>query len=250
MYEGEMIWIIGASSGIGLDLSKSLSKKGAKLILSARREDALSKLNDELGGQHAIYPLDVSSFDDIAKTTKAIFKKYKIVDRVIFMAGIYKPLMIKDIEADFAEQMMRVNFLGAVALVSSLLPYFEKQKKAQIVLCASVSGYLGLPKGQPYSASKAALINYAESLKVEVSKHIDVKLINPGFVRTRLTDMNKFQMPMIIESSKAADIIVNGLSKSRFEIHFPKGFTFLLKIVASLPYFLMLSITSKMAVDK
>ena len=104
-----------------------------------------------------------------------------------------------------------------------------------------------MPNGQPYSASKAALINFAESLKVEVPDYIDVKIISPGFVKTEMTEKNDFEMPMMISSKEAAKYIVKGISSKKFEIHFPKKFTFFLKFISVMPYFIKFAITKKFA---
>jgi short-subunit dehydrogenase len=130
---------------------------------------------------------------------------------------------------------------GAFNAVHAVLPILKSQAHGQFVLCGSVAGYCGLPNGQPYSATKAGVINLAESLRAEEG-HLDIKVINPGFVRTPLTDKNNFKMPMMIEPEEAAKIIVKGLQSKKFEIHFPKRFTFLMKILSVLPDFLYFKI--------
>ena len=131
--------------------------------------------------------------------------------------------------------MLEVNVLGAFNIVQRVLPYMQEQGEGQIALCGSVAGYAGLPGGQPYSATKAAIINLAESLKAE-NPALDIKLINPGFVKTPLTDKNDFQMPMMLSAEQAAVEVAQGLLSRRFEIHFPKKFTFLLKTLKWLPH--------------
>ena len=136
-----------------------------------------------------------------------------------------------------AMDMVDINFKGALNVVHAALPVLKKRVHGQLALCGSVAGYRGLPYSQPYGATKAALISLAESLKVE-NEELDIKVINPGFVRTPMTDKNDFKMPMIIEPEEAAKIIAKELQTSRFEIHFPKRFTFLVKLLALLPSFL------------
>lgn len=245
-FQGEHIWIIGASSGIGAALASELSNQGATLILSARRQEELETLNADLGGHHHVMPLDVANSNDIQEITKRIIDTIGRIDRVIFMAALYKPTSIDEMDIDFAKSLMDVNVVGAIATTYAVLPVFERQNSGQIVLCGSVAGYTGLPGGQPYSASKAAIINFAESLHAEVDEYINVKVINPGFVRTRITDKNTFPMPMRIEPEDAAKAIAKGLNKRAFEIHFPRAFTLIVKLLGLLPYGFKLWVTSKM----
>lgn len=246
-FSDETIWIIGASSGIGEALAKQLAAENATIILSARSTDKLEQIQKEIGEHHLIFPLDTSDEKAVYTTYEAIMEKVPTLDRVLFMAGIYEPTNIEGIDTAFAQQIMNVNFMGAIYTTQAVLPVFKKQGAGQIVLCASVAGYSGLPNGQPYSASKAALINFAESLHAEVPKNIDVKVINPGFVETPLTDKNDFEMPMCITPDQAATAIIKGLQSKNFEIHFPKKFTYLVKLLTSLPYFLKLKISKKLA---
>jgi short-subunit dehydrogenase len=245
-FKNENIWIIGASSGIGAALARELSTKGATLILSARSKDALEALQKELGSQHYIYPLDVANYVDVEAAINEITKTVEKIDRVIFMAAIYKPADIENMDVAFAKQLLEVNVLGAFHITKAVLPILKKQTEGQLALCASVAGYVGLPGGQPYSASKAALMNFAESLYAEAPDNVDIKVINPGFVRTPMTDKNTFAMPMRLEPEAAARYIADGLKSKSFEIHFPKRFTIFLKLLSILPYCIKLFLTSKM----
>ena len=245
-FKGENIWIIGCSSGIGEALARELSTQGATLILSARRAEELTNLNNELGGKHHVMPLDVSDNDAMVSTVEKISSTVKTLDRVIFLAALYRPNDVRKMDVDFAKKLIDVNIMGVIYTTYATLPLFDKQKKGQLVLCGSVAGYTGLPGGQPYSASKAAIINLAESLYAEAEDYVDIKLISPGFVRTRITDKNQFHMPMRIEPPQAAQAIAKGLKASAFEIHFPKRFTMMTKLLKLFPYSLTLFITSKM----
>jgi len=131
-------------------------------------------------------------------------------------------------------------------IIGAILPFFESQGHGQICLCASVAGYIGLPNSQPYASTKAALINLAESLHVEYEpKNIDIKVINPGFVQTPMTDRNQFEMPMMITAQEAATAIAKGITSQGFEVHFPKKFTLIMKLLRLLPYWLSFKITKK-----
>ena len=244
-FKNETIWIIGASSGIGRELSMQIAKSGAYLILSARRECELKKLQKELHGNHKIYPMDVSDKEQVKNTCDEISKLENGINRVIYMPAIYKPNFIIDMDLDFMSKMVDVNIKGAFYVTQGVLNIFKNQGYGQIALCASIAGYNGLPYGQPYSATKAAIINFTESLHAEAPKYIDVKLISPGFVSTPMTAVNKFHMPMIMTPQKAANEIINGLKNDAFEIHFPKKFTRLLKFLSLIPYWLKLKIIRK-----
>ena len=246
-FNNETVWVIGASSGIGRELATQLADSGAKLILSARREDALKVLQKELGSGHKIYPMDVSDPNQVKQTCSKISKLKSSVDRVIFLPAIYKPDSIADMDLEFMSKIVDVNIKGALYLTHGILPIFEKQKSGQIALCGSVAGYTGLPNGQPYSATKAAIINFAESLYTEVPDYIDVKLISPGFVSTPMTAKNEFDMPMIITPKEAANAVIKGLNKKAFEIHFPKKFTLLIKLLSIFPYWLKFPVTRRMS---
>lgn len=237
-FSNDIIWIIGASSGIGEALAQELSNQGATLILSARNEKKLNDLKEKIGEKHQVIPLDVSDITQVEEAAQTALSSVKRLDRVIFMAGIYDPNAIADINIEYAKKIIDVNFMGALYVTKTIMPIFEKQGSGQIALCASVAGKLGLPNGQPYSASKAALINFTESLHAEAPKTIDVKLINPGFVKTPMTSKNDFKMPMVITPEKAAYAIAKGLKSKAFEIHFPKKFTYIVKTIAALPYIL------------
>lgn len=249
-FDSETIWIIGASSGIGEALARELSVQGASLILSARSEEPLRHLAADLApnciNAPIVLPLDVADSQAIQDAAAWIASNGAHLSRVIFMAALYKPIDIAQRDYAFTQELVQVNLLGAIFTTYAVLPIFEAQKNGQIVLCGSVAGYTGLPGGQPYSATKAAIINFAESLYAEMKGSIDVKLISPGFVRTRITDKNNFAMPMRMEPKQAAKAIVRGLNARAFEIHFPKGFTYGVKLLRALPYSLALALTLRM----
>lgn len=244
-FEGKHIWIIGASSGIGCALAQELSRQGATLALSARSEDKLNTLKEELSGAHKVFPVDVTDLKKLKATADEIMGNFEKLDSVIYLAALYNPGPLYELDIEKTHMLVNVNLNGAFNLLHAILPHFKKHGKGQIALCGSVAGYRGLPKGQPYSATKAAIINLAESLKAE-EPTLDIKLISPGFVKTDLTAKNDFDMPMMIEPEDAAKAIANGLLKKNFEIHFPKKFTFLMKILQILPAFLYFKIAKRM----
>jgi short-subunit dehydrogenase len=229
-------WSIGASSGIGEALAKELASRGETVCISARNADALHTLHSSLSGSgHVVLPLDVSDRQAVAQAAHVLSGKFPRIDRVIFMAGLYTPMAFGSIDLAEAERIIAVNLTSPLYVIETMLPLLLAQGGGQIALCASVAGYRGLPKSQPYGATKAGLINLAESLASEVPKQIDVRVINPGFVESRLTDKNDFKMPMRISPEKAAKAIADGLNRSGFEIHFPKAFTRIMKLLSYLP---------------
>lgn len=242
-FENETVWIVGASSGIGRALAVALAKRGVTLLLSARREDELKALNLELGGGHLVLPFDVSVKTEVEEAIQYIKSKKLIVDRAIFMVAVYSPQTIEEMDLELADKMVSVNVLGCFYFSRYVLELLIEQADyngatsnvKQIALCGSVASYSGLPKGQPYSATKAAVKNFAESLYSEAPSSIDVKLISPGFVRSRITDLNDFDMPYIMEPEVAVQRILIGLQSRRFEIHFPKRLSLQLKLLALLP---------------
>ncbi len=242
-YQNKVVWIIGASSGIGEALARELASRGALLALSARNKAALENLRDSLNNEsHKVFELDVCDAESVTQKANEIRDVFGKVDSVIFLAASYTPMKLDKLDLAITQQIVEVNLLGAFHVVNSVLPILKNQSHGQIALCGSVAGYFGLPGGQPYSATKAGIINLAESLHAELPKSIDVKLINPGFVRTKLTDQNNFKMPMIIGADVAAKSIADGLLKKQFEVHFPKKFTYLLKLLCIFPYWLMQTI--------
>ncbi|MFP1131154.1 SDR family NAD(P)-dependent oxidoreductase [Asticcacaulis sp. W401b] len=227
-------WIIGASSGIGEALAERLAARGEEIILSARNAEALEAICKRLKGRgHRVLPLDVSDGPAVARS--AIWLKDTVgpLDRVLFFAGAYTPMKLGQIDLGDMGRIVDTNLKGAFYVVEAALPVMAE--KGQIALCASVAGYRGLPNGQPYAATKAGVISLATSLRAEHGDRLDIKVINPGFVKTRLTDKNGFEMPMMITPEKAARAIARELDSKRFEIHFPKGFTRMVKLLALLP---------------
>jgi short-subunit dehydrogenase len=243
-YTGKNIWIIGASSGIGAELAKELAASGAKVIISARSADKLQALQSQIGAY--VVPLDAANFEAVNNAAQQIKAELGKINSVIFMAGVYTPTSFENMNIADANQIIDVNFKGALNTVLAVLPILKTQGFGQIALCGSVAGYVGLPNGQPYSATKAAIISLAESLRAEVPSFIDVKLISPGFVKTQLTDKNSFDMPAIITPQQAAKEIAKGLQRKAFEIHFPKKFTYFMKLLQLLPHRLYFILAKKL----
>ncbi len=238
------ILIIGASHGIGKALAFEFAKEKNNLFLASRDFDAMAALKTQLQANIEVFALDVTD----EKNAREVLEKISQIDLFIYCAGTYKPMPVEQFDLKEAKKINEVNFVGALNCLDVVIKKMLAQKSGHIALVASVAGYVGLPRSMAYGASKAALINLAETLYAELSHFgIDVSLINPGFVKTRLTDLNDFKMPAIIGTQEAARIIVKDLKSKKFEIHFPKKFTIWLKILKILPYKLILFFTKKLS---
>lgn len=248
MIAGKYVWIVGASAGIGAELAKKLAEQGARLIVSARNHEALNQLASTLAGSgHIALPLDVMDDASISSAWQSLITHNTLPDMMIYNAGTYEPMSARQFQLGDVEKMVAINFSGVLKVLSHLLPHFMAKNAGHIALVGSVAGYRGLPDAMGYGASKAAIIHLAENLKVDLAKtNIQVQLISPGFVKTRLTDKNNFAMPFIISAEKAADYIVKGLDSNRFEIHFPRRFSVILKCLACLPYALYFPLMRRM----
>lgn len=234
---GKTIWLIGASEGIGAALAARLAPVCGHLIISARNEVRLNALAAGFAkGDVSIAPLDVTDMESIRSAWNMIEQRGFMPDCVLYNAGAYVPMDAQHFDLVKTEHILDVNLSGALRVLSLVLPRFVTLGEGHIALVASVAGYRGLPGAIGYGASKAALIHLAENLKADLGQTgIKVQVINPGFVETRLTALNDFPMPCIIMPDKAADYIMRGLVKDVFEIHFPKRFSLILKLLSLLP---------------
>jgi short-subunit dehydrogenase len=240
----ETIWIIGASSGIGRACAEWALAHGAHVIASGRRAELLANIPNA-GGSLTVLPLDLT---DLTATTNAVSQLRSMgqpLQRILVFTGTYHPALISRWEWQKVPEMINTNFTCLLHLVHQLAQ--QRFLPQQLALCGSVAGYVGLPGGQPYAATKAALINFAQSLRVEWQPlGVDVKIINPGFVHTELTAKNTFTMPMVISAEQAAAATWRGLQRGGFEVTYPKLFSFLLKCLAALPNSLYTPLSRRM----
>lgn len=231
-WQGKRVWLVGASTGIGAALARALSERGAKLALSSRR---LEKLQSLALPEALILPCDATDTQALAGAREALLAAWGGVDLVVYLAGDYVPMRAENFDLAVAERIIAVNFNGALRLAAIVLP--ELRAGGGIAFVASVAGYRGLPKALCYGPGKAALIHFAEVLHLDLSpKAIGVWLISPGFVATPLTAGNDFTMPALQTPEQAARAVIDGFATGAFELHFPKRFTRLMKLLAQLPY--------------
>lgn len=239
-YTNKRIWIIGASEGIGNALAVHLDSLGAQLVLSSRNEAKLTDLADKLHQQASIISVDVSDYGCFQDAFNAATKTHNL-DAIIYLPALYTPMTLENLELESVDKTIKANLTAVFSLFQLALPYLKDQASCTLAVTGSVAGYIGLPNSQPYAATKAAVINLVESAKAEHPEY-DIKLISPGFVKTRLTEKNTFKMPALLTPEQAAKAIAKQLKSKRFEIHFPKRFTLLLKLIALLPYTLSLKL--------
>ena len=239
-------WVIGGSTGLGVELVRKLASDGIITYVSARDQQKLNLLSEEHENINA-FSLDVTKKDDCINVTTNIFAKNKALpDLIILNAAIYSPMNVENFDGDKITNMINVNYIGVVNVFAALLAYKEFRKPVTLAAVTSPSGWRGLPGGLGYGSSKAAVINMMESMKPELEPYgFDLRVINPGFIKTRLTDKNEFSMPQLMNADEAADKALKGLSTGKFDISFPNPFLFFLKTLRILPYWLYFRIINK-----
>ncbi|MEM8554306.1 MAG: SDR family NAD(P)-dependent oxidoreductase [Pseudomonadota bacterium] len=231
-FNGQTYWLVGASEGLGRAVAFELSKLGAHLIISARNAERLDALAAELPGPVKAVACDIADSDSVAAAAAEVGD----VDGMVFLAGVYWPMKAGEWDTDKALSMAEVNFNGAIRVLGAVVPAMVARKSGHIVITGSLSGFRGLPGSIGYSASKAGVMSLAECLQADLrGTGVDVQLINPGFIRTRLTDKNDFTMPFIIDPEPAAKIFVNFMGGSRFQRNFPTVFSWVFRLGRLLP---------------
>lgn len=238
------IWILGASSGIGLALAKAYAKNGNNVTISARNGDTLEEIAAQ--SDH-ICPLalDVMEPDAFQKAMEHF--ETNLPDLVIYSAATYIPGGLDVLNHKDAAHHMSVNYLAAIALLDAITPHFRNRGYGHLALIASLSGYCGLPNAALYGPTKAALINLCETLKPDYDAlGLKLTVINPGFVKTPMTDKNDFSMPFLLTPEQAAEKIINGLETNKFEITFPWPLATALNLLRKLPYSLYFKMTGRL----
>lgn len=248
--QGRVVWITGAGKGIGRALALKCAAAGDTIAASARTAADLESLAMEaahLPGRVRPFPLDVTDSPGVAARIAEIENALGLIDIAVLNAGTHTPTPLSDFTPAAVRSLFEVNVMGAVNCLSALTAKREVRRGARIVVLASLAGYRGLPLASAYGASKAALINMCESLKPELERFgIGLQLINPGFVKTPLTDKNAFPMPFLIPAEIAAERIFKSFESGRFETAFPRRFAFIMKLLRLLPDRLYFQLTRRM----
>lgn len=225
-WDGKVVFLTGASSGIGEALAFAMAKRGATVGLVARRKDLLDDLADrctKAGGKARAFAVDVTDEVAVADAADDIRGEFGRIDILIANAGIggndddtrsYKPQSVK--------RVIDINLLGAVNAVHAIVPYMIDRGEGHIVAISSLAGFRGLPKSAAYSASKAGMTAFFESVRLDVKhKGIDVTIIQPGFIKTPLTAGRHNKMPFLMELEAAIPLFLKAIEKKKRFAAFP-----------------------------
>lgn len=232
-WSGRVAWLVGASSGIGRATAAALRARGARVVVSARRGAELERFVHEHPGSHAI-AVDVGDIAALHAAADQVRALQGTIDLAMYCAGHYRAQRATAFDLGEMLRHQQVNYVGALHFVDAVLPALLAQAGAgqggHLSLVGSVAGYRGLPQALAYGPTKAALINLAETLYLDLHERgLGVSIVNPGFVETPLTRSNAFRMPALLTPEQAAEAILAGWAAGRFELHFPKRFTLWLK---------------------
>ncbi len=237
-WHGLRVWVIGASSGIGEATAAALHARGAQVLVSARNAaslDAFVKRHSGGAGAQA-WPLDVTDTAGVKATAAAILAQGPL-DLVLYCAGHYSEMRATEIDMADLKKHLAINYTGVLHVIDAVLPAMTARGAGHLSLISSVAGFRGLPKSLAYGPTKAALTNLAENLYLDLEPlGLGVSVIHPGFVQTPLTAQNDFTMPALITPEQAAQAMIAGWAKGDFDIHFPKRFTRVMKLLRLLPY--------------
>lgn len=231
-WQGKRYWLVGASEGLGRALAERMSRAGVDLVLSARNEERLQALAGSLPGKAEVVPVDVGDSGSVRDAAKAAGQ----IDGLVYLAGVYWPQPAQEWDADQVEAMCDINFTGAARAVGATLPAMIRQGVGHVVLTGSLAGFRGLPGSIGYGASKAGLMHLAESMQADLrGSGVQVQLVNPGFIRTRLTEKNSFSMPFIMDPEPAAALMFDHMGSERFKMSFPAFFSRVFRLSQFLP---------------
>ncbi|MAD47076.1 MAG: short-chain dehydrogenase [Oceanospirillaceae bacterium] len=243
----QVIWLTGASSGIGAALAKRLPTLCQHVFITARNQQTLNELQN---GHNNVTVLaaDVTDPAGLKNAADSIYQQFGRLDTLIANAGTCEYLDVQAFDGAMVQRVVQTNFFGLVNTVEAALPLLRQSQRGYIAGMSSSVTALAMPRAEAYGASKAATLHFLQSLKADLSaSQIDVSAISPGFVKTPLTDVNDFPMPALIPVEQAAEEIIKGLRKRRFDIHFPKRFTRILRLTGLLPDWIRFRLTAAMA---
>ena len=231
-WTGKTYWLVGASEGLGREVAKKIAAAGAKVVVSARSEDRLKSLVEEIGENASYVTADVTD----SAAVDAAAKQIGHIDGVVYLAGVYWPMKASEWDNEKANLMAEINYLGGSRVVGSVIGPMVDRDAGHIVLTGSLSGFRGLPGAIGYSASKAGLMALAESMQADLRKTgVRVQVINPGFIKTRLTEKNDFEMPFIMEPEDAAQVFFDHMDSGGFKRSFPTVFSWVFRLSQFMP---------------
>jgi NADP-dependent 3-hydroxy acid dehydrogenase YdfG len=224
-WKDKIIFLTGASSGIGEGIALALARKGATLLLVARRADVLRELASRcksVGGDARVFALDVTDSDAVLRAVEQAIKEFGWIDVMIANAGISGTIDVQKMSAAEVTKVINTNLVGAVNATSAILPKMLERGEGQLVAISSLAGYRGLPKSSAYCASKAGMIAFFESIRLDVRKRgIAVTIISPGFIKTPLTAGRHHKMPFLMELNDAIPLFIRAIEKKKKFAAFP-----------------------------
>jgi short-subunit dehydrogenase len=236
-FKGKVIWLTGASKGIGLSLAKLLGGYGARLAITSRNQKQLEKVAADISSEDILVVAgDVTQKNANKEMVEIIVTHFGHLDMVILNAGTAEYVDIPEFDSSIFERQIATNYLSIVYGVEASLPHLLQRRGSHLIAMSSAVAFAGLPRGEAYGASKAAVRNMFQGLRIHLRpKDVNVQYICPGFVKTPLTEKNDFPMPLQITSDEAAAHIAKGIAKQKGEIHFPSLFTLIYKFFSYLP---------------
>jgi short-subunit dehydrogenase len=237
---GQRVWLTGASQGIGRAVALELADRGAVTVLTARNEEHLEELRTAVetrGGKAMVKPGDVTDLDRMRQIGAEIEAELGAVDILIANAGTHLESAPESFDSTGYLELMRINYGGMLHCVEAVVDGMIERRSGRIVGVASLAGYRGVPKAAAYSASKGAVINFLQSMRFHLADHnVGVTIVNPGFVRTPLTDRNDFHMPFLMEADRAARVMCDGIARGRAELSFPFPFSTTIALMRIIPH--------------
>jgi len=232
-YPGAVVWITGASSGIGEALARELTGRGARVAITARRGDRL----DEIAGDRMLaVPADVTDLGAMRAAAARVEQELGPIDLAVLNAGTWKQMDVTAWDTELFRRHVETNLMGMVHGIDAVLPGMRRRRGGVIAGVSSVAGYRGWPSSEAYGSTKAAEINLLESLRIDLLP-LDIKVLTvcPGFVRSDLTAENTFRMPFLIDPPDAAARIADGIAREKAEIVFPLPMMMLMKATRLVP---------------
>jgi len=232
-YPGAVVWITGASSGIGEALARELTGRGARVAITARRGDRL----DEIAGDRMLaVPADVTDLGAMRAAAARVEQELGPIDLAVLNAGTWRQMDVTAWDTELFRLHVETNLMGMVHGIDAVLPGMRRRRGGVIAGVSSVAGYRGWPSSEAYGSTKAAEINLLESLRIDLLP-LDIKVLTvcPGFVRSDLTAENTFRMPFLMDPPDAAARIADGIAREKAEIVFPLPMMMLMKATRLVP---------------
>ena len=240
--QGKHVVVTGASSGIGRSLALALAREGANVTLMARRKEALDALASEIetaGGKALAVSVDVGVKESVEAGMARAREVAGPVDVLVANAGVGRNMKVRKLDISLVEETMQINFMGVAYATCAVLPEMIERNEGTIVAVSSLAAWRGLPTSAPYCASKAAVTAWMEGLRADLHHtNVQISTCHPGFIRTPMTDKNKFKMPFLMEVDDAANALVKGIRKGGSEINFPWRLVTLMRLVRFVPNWL------------